>query len=112
SADGNATLILAAILLFMLQPCVPVAAMVVSEITERLSPNIAPPKTVPATSGRSKPDASEMPMAMGTIVEMVPIEVPMEKDTKHEIKNRPGKSKRSGKMKMPRLTAASTEPAA
>src|SRR4029077_11629022 len=89
-AAGNASLRLAAILSRMLQPCVPVAAIVVSEITDRLSPNIAPPKTVPATSGKLSPAASDMPMCMGTTVEMVPIDVPMENDTKHEIKNKPG----------------------
>ena len=37
---------------FILQPCVFVAAIVVSEMKERLSPNIEPPITAPTQSGR------------------------------------------------------------
>ena len=57
--------------------------MVVSDIKERLSPNIAPPITEPIQSGRPKPDASDTAAAIGTISVMVPTDVPIAIDTKH-----------------------------
>ena len=62
--------------------------MVVSEINERLSPNIAPPMTEPMHSGRLKPDAFATATAIGTISVMVPQEVPMAVETKQATTNR------------------------
>ena len=59
------------------------AAIVVSDIKERLSPNIAPPITEPTQSARSKPDASDTAAAIGAISVIVPTDVPMAVDTKH-----------------------------
>ena len=52
---------------FISQPCVLQAAMVVSEMNERLSPNIAPPMTEPMHRARWNPDAFATATAMGTI---------------------------------------------
>ena len=51
--------------------------MVVSEIKERLSPNMAPPTTVPAHIGRDSPPLSAAARAIGAKTVMVPTLVPM-----------------------------------
>ena len=56
--------------------------MVVSEMKERLSPNIAPPITVATQRARFSPEAALMAAAIGTISVMVPQEVPIDRDTK------------------------------
>ena len=66
----------------ILQPCPLHAAIVVSEIKDRLSPNIAPPMTVAIQSGRSNPDARDTAIPIGVIKVMVPTEVPIASDTK------------------------------
>ena len=66
----------------ILQPCPLQAAMVVSEIKDRLSPNIAPLMTEAMQSGTEKPDAFATAMPMGTISVIVPTEVPMASDTR------------------------------
>ena len=81
---------------FISQPCVLQAAMVVSEMNDRLSPNIAPPMTEPMHSGRLKPDVRATAIAMGTISVMVPQEVPMAVETKHETTNRTATANRAG----------------
>ena len=63
------------------------AAIVVSDIKERLSPNIAPPMTEPMQSARSNPEASETAAAIGAINVIVPTEVPIAVDTKHATTN-------------------------
>ena len=57
--------------------------LVVSEIKDRLSPNIAPPTTVPTHSAVSKPVACATSTAMGVMRVMVPTEVPIARETKH-----------------------------
>ena len=74
---------------FISHPWVRTAAMVVSEIMERLSPNMAPQATAAMHSTSSKPVALLMETAKGARAEMVPTEVPMETDTKQAIRNRP-----------------------
>ena len=71
----------------MAQPWVLQAAMVVSEMKDRLSPNIAPPMTEPMHRGREKPEALDTATAMGTIKVMVPQEVPIAVDTKQAAMN-------------------------
>ena len=61
--------------------------MVVSEMKERLSPNIAPPMTVAMHSGRLYPEAAAIGSAIGTMSVMVPTEVPIAVDTKQLITN-------------------------
>ena len=87
TAAGRAILKLARNLSLISQPWVLQAAMVVSEIKERLSPNIAPPMTEPTHRGREKPDTLETATAMGVIRVIVPTEVPMAVDTKQEATN-------------------------
>ena len=67
---------------FIAQPCPLHAAIVVSDIKDRLSPNIAPPITDPTHSGRLNPDAAETATAIGVISVIVPTDVPMAVDTK------------------------------
>ena len=86
-AAGSAILKLARNLSFISQPCVLQAAMVVSEMKLRLSPNMAPPMTEPMQSGREKPETLETATAMGTISVIVPQEVPMAVETKQEATN-------------------------
>ena len=73
---------------FMVHPCPLQAAMVQSEMNERLSPNMAPPTTEPAHRGRAKPEAPETAMAMGMIRVTVPTEVPMDTETTQLMMNR------------------------
>ena len=81
TAAGNAIPKFARNLSFIWQPCPLQAAMVVSEINERLSPNMAPPTTEPTQKGTLKPELLATATAMGTIRVMVPTEVPIARDT-------------------------------
>ena len=56
--------------------------MVVSEMNERLSPNMAPPMTEPMHSGSEKPEASAAATAIGVMSVMVPTLVPIAVETK------------------------------
>ena len=74
-----------------------VAAIVVSEMNERLSPKNAPPTIIPVMNGAlaNVPDtppvasSSAIPAATGTRATMVPTLVPMDIDMKHEAMKRP-----------------------
>ena len=61
----------------MEQPWVLVAATVVSEMKDRLSPKKAPPMTTAVTRGTPTPVSAAMPAAMGTRATIVPTLVPM-----------------------------------
>ena len=61
--------------------------MVVSEMKDRLSPNMAPPTTLPVHSAVSKPDAWATSNAMGMMRVMVPTEVPIAVETKQATTN-------------------------
>ena len=65
----------------MAQPCPLHAAMVVSEINDKLSPNIAPPTTEPMQSGIAKFVLLPSATAIGVISVMVPTEVPIATET-------------------------------
>ena len=56
--------------------------MVVSEIIERLSPNIAPESSEAAMSAVSIPSNCTKPATIGVRVEMAPTEVPDENERK------------------------------
>ena len=89
-----------------------VAAMVVSEMKERLSPKKAPP-TIAATtiaSGAPVPDAR--PDAMGTSATMVPTLVPIAMEMKHAATKSPTRMKRPGSMCRVAATTASMLPMA
>ena len=73
--------------------CVLVAAIVVSEIKERLSPKNAPPTIIAvmnAISGVAPAAIScAMPAPTGTRATMVPTLVPIDIDMKHDARNSP-----------------------
>ena len=94
------------------QPWVFTAAMVVSEIMDRLSPNMAPQTTEPMHMGRGNPAFSLMPTAMGARAAMVPMEVPMDTEIKHPMMKMPATATPDGSTESPRFTVLSTPPAA
>ena len=84
------------------QPWVRTAAIVVSDIMERLSPNIAPDTTAPRHRGRAKSVASLIPTAIGARATIVPTEVPMDMEIKQPIKNSPSTANWLGMRESPR----------
>ena len=80
----------------MSQPCPLQAAMVVSEMKDRLSPNMAPPTTVPTHRATLYWDAWATSTAMGAIKVMVPTEVPMAVETKQATTNSTATANRGG----------------
>ncbi len=93
-----------------LHPCVEVAAMVVSEMNERLSPNSEPPTMTAVSKGTLAPVEWATPAAIGVSATMVPTLVPMDTDTKHAARNNPASSILPGRMESVRLTVASMLP--
>ena len=87
TAAGNAIQKFSRNLSFISHPCPLHAAIVVSEINDRLSPNIAPPMTDATQNARSKPDAFETAAAIGTSKVIVPTEVPIATETKQATTN-------------------------
>ena len=81
---------------FISHPCVLTAAIVVSEIIERLSPNMAPHPTAPMQILSANPVFSLIPTAIGASAAIVPMEVPIETEIKHPIRNRPATAKCAG----------------
>ena len=73
----------------MEQPWLLVAATVVSEIKDRLSPKKAPPTMMAVMKGMLMPASAAMPEAMGTSATMVPTEVPMAMEMKQAARKRP-----------------------
>lgn len=94
----------------ILQPCELVAATVVSDMNERLSPKKAPPTTVAVIKGRPIPVEYDMPVAIGTMATIVPTLVPMDKEIKHAATNKPARSMLPGSMQSVRFTVASMLP--
>ena len=92
------------------QPCVRVAAMVVSDMNDRLSPKKAPPATMAVTIGRLVSVLAAIPTATGTRATMVPTEVPIDSDMKHDARKIPAKSRLSGSSCRVRFTVASMAP--
>ena len=92
---------------FILIFCVVVAAIVVSEMKDKLSPNIAPPTTIPQTSGTLTFVLIAILKAIGIKADTVPIDVPIEKLKIQPIKNKPGKINCAGKIEIPKLVTVS-----
>ena len=67
---------------FIAHPCVEVAAIVVSEIKLKLSPNIAPPITEATQKGTLNPAVPATSIAIGVTTAIVPTDVPMAVETK------------------------------
>ena len=65
----------------MAQPCPLQAAIVVSEMNDKLSPNIAPPTTAPTQRGTAKPVLFASASEIGVISVIVPTDVPMATET-------------------------------
>ena len=86
------------------------AATVVSEITERLSPNMAPPTTAPARTPGVNGGSPTNPAAMGIRAAMVPQLVPRASEIRHATTNTPASMKRAGMIVRAIVTAASTAP--
>ena len=84
--------------------------MVVSEINDKLSPNIAPPITVAINSCIESPVCSPIAKPIGARATIVPTEVPIAKDIKHAIMNKPITNKFCGKMDSAKFTVASIAP--
>ena len=96
----------------ILHPCVRVATMVVSEIKDKLSPNIAPPTTTAAIRDRGSPVWADRPAATGVRATIVPTEVPTETEITQAARKIPAASTLPGKMESVKLTVASTAPIA
>ena len=92
---------------FISHPWVRTAAMVVSEIMDRLSPNMAPHTTAAMHSTMSKPVASLIDTAKGARADTVPTEVPMDTDTKQAMRNRPATANWLGRKSRNRNTVLS-----
>ena len=92
--------------------CVLVAAIVVSEITDKLSPNIAPPTSAPRTRGSDRLPFVATPTAIGPTAEIVPTEVPVEIDIKQLIKKIPAVIYCTGISESAKFTTESTPPEA
>ena len=66
-----------------------VAAMVVSEIIDKLSPSMDPPNKAPEINGKEAPLLSASETAIGPIATIAPTEVPVAVDKNEAIKNIP-----------------------
>ena len=86
------------------------AAIVVSEIMDKLSPNIAPPTTVATDKAGKKSACTLSPAAIGAIVAIVPIDVPIAVDIKADTRNIPINRNSDGIRESAILTVASTLP--
>src|SRR5699024_216055 len=91
-------------------PCVRVATMVVSDINDKLSPNIAPPITVANASGSPISVCSAIPIAIGAIATTVPILVHIDNERKKQIINIQLKIRLPERNVKPRFTVESTAP--
>ena len=93
---------------FIVTSCVLVAAIVVSEMNERLSPNIAPPTTIPQSKATFESVLVATSIAIGANAATVPIEVPIAKLNKQAIRKIPGRIILDGKILNPRFETEST----
>ena len=94
----------------MAQPCVRVAAMVVSEMKERLSPKKAPPTTMAVIMPVLTFVASASPTATGARATMVPTDVPTESEMKQEAMKTLARRRLSGRRCSVSRTVASMAP--
>ena len=87
-----------------------VAATVVSEMNDRLSPKNEPPTTIPAISGRLTSVLWAMPTAMGMSATMVPTLVPIESEIRQAARKMPGSKRLLGRALSVKFTIASMLP--
>ena len=88
-AAGATNLMFVRNLLRMEQPCVCVAAMVVSEMNDRLSPKNAPPTTIATSHAVSQFRCPASAVTTGASATIVPTDVPIESDMKQAAMNIP-----------------------
>ena len=93
-------------------PWVVVAAMVVSEMKERLSPKKAPPTMRAVSIGSEISACADIPEAMGRRATMVPTLVPMDIEMKQAARKSPARISFPGRIIKVRFTVASTLPMA
>ena len=94
------------------QPCVVVAAIVVSEMNERLSPNIAPPTTTPQIRGSETSILPASSIAIGATAVTVPMDVPIENEMTHAMRKSPGSTILAGVTESMRFVALVVAPIA
>ena len=109
-AIGRAIRILTLNLSDISHPCVRVAMMVVSEMKERLSPNIAPLMTTPSIMASGIPARSAIPTATGAKATIVPTDVPTDVEMKQAVMKIPVARRFPGKIERAKLTVASMAP--
>ena len=110
AAAGSASQMLALNLSAMSHPCERVAAIVVSEINDRLSPKNAPPMTTATMKAALPSDTAAISTASGVSATTVPTEVPTASDMKHAATNIPGTTIDDGSSLRASSTVASTDP--
>ena len=86
--------------------------MVVSDMNDRLSPNMAPLTTTPSIRASGIPVLSAIPTATGAKATIVPTDVPTEMDMKQAARKIPAANRLPGRMDIARFTVASTAPIA
>ena len=94
----------------MEHPWVRVAAMVVSEMKERLSPKNDPPTTIAVMNGAEMPVSAAIPVATGTRATIVPTLVPTAIDMKQDARKSPANSSLPGSNCRVMFTVASIAP--
>ena len=87
-----------------------VAATVVSEIKDKLSPKKEPPTTEATIIAGSIPILLAIPEATGIRATIVPTEVPIDKEIMHEDKNKQGINHSAGNIDIVTFTATSIAP--
>ena len=111
-AAGNTILKFSLNLALISHPCVRVAAIVVSEIIDKLSPNMAPQITAPTQSASGIDAVSLIPTAIGVKATTVPTEVPIEIEIKQAMIKIPTTAMFAGRILSPKFTALVAPPAA
>ena len=96
----------------MTHPCVRVAAIVVSEMKERLSPKNDPPMTSAVIKARLTSVLAAIPAATGTRATIVPTDVPIDSEMKQDARKTPASSRLSGSSISVKFTVASIAPMA
>ena len=109
-AAGAAIIIFALNLSDIEHPCVRVAAIVVSEMNERLSPKKDPPTTIAEINAAEMPVSAAIPVATGTSATIVPTLVPTAIEMKQAARNSPAKRSLPGSSCKVMLTVASIAP--
>lgn len=110
--EGKAIFAFILNLSFISQFCVLVAAIVVSDMTDRLSPNIDPPTKEPSIKAIFMPPLFARPRAMGPRAVIVPTDEPVAIEIKQAIKKTPAVRNFGGTKDRPRPTTESTPPEA